>query len=286
MTRLDPRLNVYRGDLADARLEGQVKAGSFVAGEPVVLAAGVANLHRRPEDTAPVDTQILAGEGLKVFEWADGWAWVQADRDGYVGYLRAEALGEPGIGPLPTHRVRLLRTPLFPEPDIKAPPRDFLSFLTPVAAVGERGRFVERAGGGWLFTGHLAGHDESLGDPVETAHRFLNAPYLWGGRSFYGVDCSGLVQLAFAAAGLELPRDSDQQESCAALGARLPRDATPERGDVIFWKGHVAIALDAASVLHATAAPLLVTVEALAAVDARARADSPEGITAIRRPQD
>jgi cell wall-associated NlpC family hydrolase len=286
MTLPDPRLNAIRGDLADVRLRGRVEAKSFVEGEPAVQAAGVANLHRRPAADAPVDTQILAGEGLRVFDRKDEWAWVQADGDGYVGYLRAGALGEAGIGPGPTHRVALLRTPLFPEPSIKAPPLDFLSFLSPVAALGERGRFVERAGGGWLFAEHLAPHDAVLGAPVEIAHRFLNAPYLWGGRSFYGVDCSGLVQLAFAAAGRALLRDSDQQEGCEALGARLPVDSAPERGDLIFWKGHVAIALDAASVLHATAAPLRVVVEPLAAVDARARADSPDGITAIRRPRD
>lgn len=279
---LDPRLHAYRDDLADAALQGRIEARRWSEGRRAQVAAGVVGLHRRPDPAAPLDSQLLSGEAVRVFETRAGWSWVQNEADGYVGYCRSAALSADLHAP--THRVAPLSTPLFPEPSIKAPVAERLSFWGMVSAVGESGRFVERAEGGWVFAGHLVPLERTEPDWLSTAHRFLGLPYIWGGRSGLGVDCSGLVQLSLSAAGRPVPRDSDQQAASDALGRALPLDTTPRRGDLLFWKGHVGIALGDGQALSATAFPLMTVIEPLAALHARACQDSPEGLVALRRP--
>ncbi len=282
---LDPRLNAVRPDLADKALEGRVAAARFVEGRPAQLRVGVAPLRRRPEDSAPQDTQLLSGETVAVFEekesGGDTWAWVQNRRDGYVGYLKAAALSAE-VHPV-THWLKVLRSPVYPAPDIKTPPRDWLSLSGQVAVVGTQDRFSEIASGGWVYSAHLAEAGQTEPDHVATARRFLGVPYFWGGKESLGIDCSGLVQVALHCAGLACLRDTGQQENDASLGQALPPDTTPEYGDLIFWKGHVALALDATTVLHATGGPMLTVIEPLKDIDARARAESGAGITVVRR---
>ncbi len=280
MSGLDRRLNAYRDDLADARLRGRVAAARFVEGRPASLGVGAAGLRRAPGGR--LDSQLLFGEPLLVFdERGDGWAWVQSQADGYVGYVEAAALAAPA--PAPTHRVAVRSTFLFPEPDIKAPVRATLTLTTGLAVTGRAGRFAETPHG-YVWAEHLAEPAAAPRDPVEAALEFLYTPYLWGGKSAAGVDCSGLVQLAMTAAGFACPRDTDMQETHEALGPAVDPAAPPQRGDLIFWTGHVAIALDAETVLNATAHFLSTVIEPLAELDARARADSPGGVTTIRRP--
>lgn len=280
-TPLDPRLNAFRDDLADAALEGRVEARRFVEGRPAQVAVGVAALRRRPELEAPQDTQLLSGEMVTVFETQDGWAWVQNWSDRYVGYVAAPALTAE-TRPA-THSVRVLRTPVYPEPDLKTPVFDWLTMSGQAAVVGESGKYSELATGGWVFTAHLAEAGETAPDFVATARAFLGTPYLWGGKESLGLDCSGLVQVALHCAGYHCLRDTPHQEGDASLGQALPPDTTPVYGDLIFWKGHVAFALDAATVLHATGGPMLTVIEPLADIDARARAESGGGITTVRR---
>ena len=282
MSQLDRRLNASRPDLADSRLRDIVESPRFVEGEESRVLTGIADLRRAPSATAGLDSQLLSGEALRVFDRRDGWAWVQNESDGYVGYCEEAAL-DSALPPA-THFVRALHTPLFPEPDLKTPPIDWMSYGGAVAALGESGPFLERAGGGWIFAGHLLAKDAVGGDFVEDALRFVGTPYLWGGRSGIGLDCSSLVQLTLRLAGIECRRDSDQQEADPALGARLAPDSAPKRGDLIYWGGHVAIALDSEIVVNATGHSLNVAVEPLAAIDARARAESGEGIHCLRRP--
>lgn len=279
---LDSRLYAHREDLADAGLRDRVAAARYAQGRRAQVAAGILGLHRRPDPAAPLDSQLLSGEIVRVFETRAGWSWVQNQADGYVGYCRSEGLSAEVRAT--SHRVVALSTPVFPEPTIKAPVAQRLSFWGTVSAVREQGRFLERAEGGWVYAAHLAETDWREADWLATALRFLGLPYIWGGRSGLGVDCSGLVQLSLSAAGLRLPRDTDQLAASPALGRSLPLDATPRRGDLIFWKGHVAIALGEGAVLNASAFPLMTVVEPLANLDARARQDSPEGIVALRRP--
>ncbi|MGP1255299.1 MAG: C40 family peptidase [Kiloniellales bacterium] len=279
MSALDRRLHAFRNDLADARLRGRVEAGRFVEGRPATLGVGTAALRRTPGGR--LDSQVLLGEPLTVFEERDGWAWLQSDSDGYVGYVETGALAPRG--PEATHRVAARSTLLFPEPDIKAPIRDVLTLTTAVAVTGREKRFAATPQG-YIWADHLAPLGETRPDHVETALGFLHTPYLWGGKSVAGVDCSGLVQLALTAAGLACPRDTDMQEASELLGPLVDPAAPAQRGDLIFWKGHVAIALDAETVVNATAHYLSTVVEPLAELDARARTDSPDGITARRRP--
>lgn len=288
MPELDPRLNAYRADLAAESLRGQVDAPRYARGRPAQVARGSAGLRRRPDADAPLDTQLLSGEAVLVYDEAGGWAWVQNATDGYVGYVEAAALAAPG--PPTTHTVAALRTFLFPAPDLKAPPLDALSMTGGVAVVGAEGAYSEvRLGAevrGWVYSRHLAAREEVAPDYVETALRFLGVPYLWGGKDSLGLDCSGLIQVALHRAGIACPRDTGMQE--AALGRAV--DWTPgrtqlARGDLVYFPRHAAIALDAETVVNANAHAMMVSVEPLAALEARVKAESGgTGITAVRRP--
>jgi cell wall-associated NlpC family hydrolase len=270
---LDRRVNAFRDDLADERLRGQVDAPRFVAGETGVIVAPSAPLRRAPRDDAPLDTEALAGERARVFETKDGWCWLQLERDGYVGYAPAAALGAPG--PAPTHRVAVPRAHVYPQADIKTPPLSWLPCGAEVAATPLGQRFAKLAGGGYAIARHLAPLDAPAPDPVAVAESFLAVPYLWGGKTALGIDCSGLQQVALAAAGHRAPRDSD-------MLARWGRDATAApraRGDMLFWSGHCGMLRDAATLLHANAHHMQVAVEPLD--EALARIGPP---VAIRRP--
>jgi cell wall-associated NlpC family hydrolase len=181
----------------------------------------------------------------------------------------------------PTHTVAALRTYLFPAPDLKTPPLDMLSLGAAVTVTGTDGKWSAIAGGGHVYTAHLLAPGAHAADPVDTALRFMEAPYLWGGRTSLGLDCSALVQLALAAAGVACPRDSDQQ--AAAIGALVATDGAGHafgRGDIVFFPGHVGIMADATDLIHANAFHMRVTREPLADVVRRA---GDKGITAVRR---
>lgn len=283
MDALDPREHAFRRDLADAALEGRVEAARFVEGRPAAVRRGLADLKRAPRDDAPLDSQLLFGERLRCFEKAAGWAWVQAEGDGYVGYVRSEALGPAPAEP-PSHRVGVPATHLYPEPDLKAPALDVATMGARARVVGTRGAFSETAEG-WLVSGHLRPLDDVAPDHVETALGFRGLPYLWGGRSAFGLDCSALVQLALDQAGLACKRDSDQQAE--SLGTRVDDGETPRHGDLIYMPGHVVIALDETLVVNANAHHMLVSVEPLADVLERVAAECgrppAESVDAVRR---
>lgn len=268
----DPRLTPAREDLAFEGLRGRIDAPRYVEGEIKQVAVPVAPLRRRPASDAPLDTQALYGEEARVLDedW-EGWAWVQLQADGYVGYMPAEALAP--LGPAPTHKVKAQLAFLFPGPDIKLPPRETLPFGSKVSVRAESGLFRATAEG-FFHQAHLAPRDDMEDDPVAVAARFLGVPYLWGGRSSLGLDCSGLVQTALTACGLPCPRDSDMQE--AALGAPLDLAGPFRRGDLLFWPGHVALVETPDILLHANAFHMAVAREPLQPALARiAAAGSP-----------
>ena len=221
------------------------------------MLQGVTDLRVAPSASAPLGSQLLSGETVTVYDETDAWAWVQNGADGFVGYVTAESLTNQVHDT--THRLTALRSFLFPEPDIKAPPLDTLTIAGQVAVVGERGRFSELA----------------------TALRFLGTPYLWGGKCSLGLDCSGLVQVVLALAGIPAPRDSDMQ--AGSLGEPLAESAPLRRGDLVYFPGHVAIALDDTNVVNANAWHLQVTTEPLADVVARVQAECGRGIEVVRR---
>ena len=275
---LHPRLTPARPDLAARHLEGKVAAGRFVDGEAREVIEPQVPLRRLPAPDVLLDTEALMGERVTIYETSDeGWAWGQLDADGYVGFMPANGLAAPG--PAPTHRVSALRTLVFPAPSLKLPPIGALPLGARVAVLRTEGRFAVTASGGCVPVQHLASADSREPDFVAVAERFLGTPYLWGGKTSLGLDCSGLVQVALTACGIACPRDSDMQ--AAALGHAVADD-TWRRGDLIFWRGHVAIARDDKTMIHANAFHMAVAIEPIAEGIARIR-QSAGAVTSIRR---
>ncbi len=281
---LDPRLTPARPHVADLRLRDRVAAARYVAGTPRRVTAPAAPLRRAPAADAGLDTEALLGDAVDLYDAADGYAFVQLARDGYVGYLPADSLGP--VDPEPTHRVTALRTFLYPAPDLKRPVLGHLSLGARLAATGEAGAYLETPGG-YVFARHCAPVDARAPDYAATAARLAGTPYLWGGRTSLGLDCSGLVQLCLDAAGLPCPRDADMQER--ALGRALPFDpARPDfaglrRGDFVFWRGHVGLMGDPETLIHANGHHMAVAAEPLAEAVARIAAHSFGAVTGIRR---
>jgi len=257
---LDKRTNAFRPDLAASHLRGEVESRHFVDGTVYEVIDPIADVRRAPAPDAALDTQALFGERVTVYETTDeGWAWGQLASDNYVGWLPANALATPGDAA--THRVIVPRTLCFPGPDIKLPPLAALPLGATVAIARQEGRFSVAQNGWHLPAGHVAPLAATYRDFVAVAEMLLGAPYLWGGKSVLGIDCSGLVQVSMHAAGLACPRDSDMQQD--ALGQTVAiEDVT--RGDLVFWKGHVAIARDARTLIHANAFHMMVAQEPLA----------------------
>ena len=283
-TMPDRRLNAWRADLADEQLKDLVAAPRYVAGVPRQIVAAAAPLRRAPRPDAALDTEALCGERVNVFDEAEGWVFGQLETDGYVGYLPAEALGS--VGPPPTHRVSALRTFVFPAADLKQPPTACLSLGATLAATRHDDRYMLLADGGFVRSVHLAPVASFEVDFVAVAERFLGTPYLWGGKTSIGLDCSGLVQVSMAAAGRNVLRDSDMQE--ATIGEALGPDAADaqgglRRGDILCWPGHVGIMVDATRLLHANAFHNETVIEPVAeAISRIAAAGSP--LRQIRRP--
>ncbi|ESZ57937.1 NlpC/P60 family protein [Mesorhizobium sp. M1004] len=266
MTARDARLHAFRSDLADARLKGEVSADRFVTGRPARITASVADVRKAPRPDAGVNTQVLFGDDVLVFEEAEGWAWVQAERDGYVGYVGATMLGAREHAP--THIVTAPRTFLYPGPDLRFPISGQLSMGSTVTVTGAaetRGtHYALLPSGEALIAGHVRPVSDIAADCVSVAEMFIGTPYLWGGTSGFGIDCSGLVQLAMRMAGRNVLRDSDMQ--AAGLGEPLdpgPDYAGLKRGDLVFWKGHVAVMTDAETMIHANGHTMLVSREGL-----------------------
>jgi cell wall-associated NlpC family hydrolase len=282
MAAFDPRLTPARPDRAASHLEGEVEAARFVEGKAREVVEAQAPVRGSPAPDAPLMTEALKGERVTVYDTTEeGWAWGQLEADGYVGWLPANALAEPGLPP--THKVAALRTLVFPAPSIKLPPIEALPLGARLAIVRNEAQFAVAASGGFLPSAHLVPVDSTAEDGVAIAEMFLHAPYLWGGKTSAGVDCSGLVQVALTACGMPCPRDSDIQER--VLGRQLdpaPGFSDLRRGDLVFWKGHVAIVRDDRSLIHANAFHMAVTIEPIRAAVERIHATGSK-VSCVRR---
>ena len=282
MADLDPRVTPFRADLAAKFLEGKVRALRYVEGRTFEIIVPQAPLRGEPRPDAPLLTEALMGERVTIYDAdAEGWAWGQLQSDNYVGWLPQSALSAPGAAP--THRVSALRTFTFPGPSIKLPPLDALPFGARVAIARSEDRMAVTASGAYVPMVHLRSVGENEREFVAVAERFLGVPYLWGGKTALGLDCSGLVQIVLAACGVACPRDTDMQEKALGKSVAFGADHSGlDRGDLVFWKGHVAIVRDRATLIHANAFHMAVAVESIADAIARVR-DAGSDITSVRR---
>ena len=278
MADFDPRIMPARPDIAAEYLRGKVQAARYVAGETREIREPSTPLRVAPVPDARLFTEALKGDRFTIYETHDeGWCWGQLASDGYVGWIATNALIAPGAAP--THRVSAVRTLAFAQADIKDPPLESLPRGALVAVTRMEGRLAATAGG-FIPSTHLMPIGDNEKDFVAVAERFLGTPYLWGGKTANGIDCSGLVQISLIASGIVCPRDSDMQEN--ALGAPLASATDLRRGDLIFWKGHVAIARDSETMIHANAFHMAVTVEPIREGIARIR-ESGSNVTSARR---
>ena len=266
MSGIDRRLNAFRPDLADERLRGKVEAQRFVAGRRMRVLAPVLDVLSQPRFDAGLDTQFLAGEAVSVFDEREGFSWVQSERDAYVGYVASDGLSPADSGP--THVVAVPRTFAYREPDMKSRVTAAFSIGSAVAIAGlatTRGTdYALLASGEALIAAHLRPSDTMTADWVTVAEQLERAPYLWGGASAFGIDCSGLVQLSMRMAGREVARDTDMQAGTIGEALVVGDDlAGLARGDLVFWKGHVAIMTDERSVIHANGHTMMVSREPL-----------------------
>lgn len=279
---LDPRRHAFRPDLAASSLEGKVTSLRFTEGENRQVRWPVVPLRAAPDVGMPFVSELLFGERVTVYDVRDGWAWVQAERDSYVGYAPADSLSNVVVAP--THKVSALAAIVHPAPDIKSPPLAILPMGAEVTVVESGETFHRLSDGGFAAARQLAVLGRSARDFVDVAEGFLGTPYLWGGKTHRGIDCSGLVQVSLCAAGIGAPRDSDMQSAEIGLPVAASADLDDlERGDLVFWKGHVGIMIDGLLLLHANAHHMAVAMETLPEAVARiARSTGP--VSAIRRP--
>lgn len=272
----DRRITPANRRVAHVSMQGLVSAERFVRGTWRCVTAPVADLLTRPG--GPRDRQLLKGARVLVLEEEEGHAFAQAERDGYVGYIPLAALGADAKA---THWVSAPATHLYPEPTIKMRERALLSLGARLTIVADHGKFSETDEGAFVISRHLQPLGDWAEDPVDVAESLLGTPYLWGGDSREGIDCSGLVQLSLLACGLPCPADSDLQEQ--GLGRALDEGEIPHRGDLMFWKGHVAFVSGPDRILHASGHAMMVTYEGMQAATDRIAASGDGEVTAIKR---
>lgn len=259
---LDPRLHAYRDDLADERLRGTVTARRFVEGRPARVVSGRAAVRRAANPSAPLDTFYCYGEPILVFEETGNWAWCQSLDDGYVGYAERKQIAL-GAAADPTHFVATMGSYLYEQPDMKSPVVDFLprhsAVIVAESGIVTRGTDYARLDtGGFLPLGCLSAEPPRSPDIVTAAERYLGSPYLWGGKNFFGIDCSGLVQNVFRDIGVTVPRDTDMQRDTIGETVTIQSEGDLRRGDLLYMPGHVLIYAGGGEVIHASDGVMMV----------------------------
>lgn len=272
---VDPRLTPANDRVAAAKLRGSVDAPEFVEGTTVQCRASAADLLDEPDGARAA--QLLFGDLFEVYERRDGYAFGQSRFDDYCGYVREDLLGEPAK---PTHWITVPASHLYPEPNVKARTMGAAYFASEVTVDQESGMWARLHSGQFIPKSHLAVIGSRFDDPVAVADLFLGTPYLWGGNTRYGIDCSGLIQVALRSCGHDCPRDSDMQEE--QLGETIDLDRV-NRGDLLFWKGHVAFVAGADKILHANAHHMACAYEGMEAAISRIEAAGDGPVTSAKR---
>jgi cell wall-associated NlpC family hydrolase len=273
---LDRRIHAARGDLADLALAGTLFSAHYARAVPLTCVAPGAPILSAAAPASEAVSELLRGETFHALDVTTDWAWGFCGHDGYVGYIRRDALDAEEQ---PTHRVVAGAAPLFSAPDIKSPIADY--WPRGARFCGEQqGDFITCAEG-FVHVRHATPIGARAQDWVAVAESYLGQPYVWGGRGHRGIDCSGLVQVALGAAGIAVPRDTDLQ--CEGIGAPIDSKAGLKRGDILFFPGHVGIMVDGRTLLHANAHWMAVVSEPLADVVARLADAHIEPIIARRR---
>jgi cell wall-associated NlpC family hydrolase len=264
----------------DPRLSPVLQDGMI--GKPFRVVHGIVPLRPRPGSDAGIDTELVFGEPVQLFEDAEGWSYVQAERDGYVGYLVSHAIGK--AGELATHSVKALRTYVYAGASIKVPDPILIPQGALLTVVGIEKDFYKLDTGGYVFAAHAQPINDVQSDYVGVAEAYIGTPYLWGGRTSIGLDCSGLLQTSLRAAGIAAPRDSDMLERFFPVSVPITDDlAGLKRGDAIFWKGHCGLMQDAHTLLHANGHHMSVASEPLRQAVDRILAKSYGPVTSIKR---
>ena len=279
MTAYDRRITPARPDLAAAHLRGVIDAPRYAEGQRLSVIDAAAPMRKHAAPDAPLETEALHGETVTVYDEVDGWAWGQLEIDGYVGYLPRAALHLPG--PAATGKISALRSFLYPGPGIKLPPLCALTLGTAIAVTEVKGDFAVTPHG-YIYARHISPLAAAAADFVAVCSAFLGAPYLWGGKTSLGLDCSALVQTGLRAAGIAAPRDADMQEHAFGRPSKLSPDLTGlRRGDLVFWKGHVGVMQDAEQMLHASGFQMAVVSEPLREAAARIAAAGGGKVTSV-----
>jgi cell wall-associated NlpC family hydrolase len=273
----DTRMLPANGRVAAAHLEGEVDSASFVEGEMMQCQAAAVDIVGKPNGRRVA--QLLYGDLFLTLEIRNGFYFGQSVHDGYCGWVREDLLGPAQDA---THWVAAPQTHLYPGPNMRLMTHGALYFGSEVAVEAEEGKWSKLTMGSYVPSNHLLPIGTRLDDPVSAADLLLGTPYLWGGSSRYGIDCSGLVQLAWRVCGLDCPRDSDMQEN--EIGRALEPDEAPQRGDLVFWKGHVGLVTDTNRLLHANAHHMAVVYEPLDVAIDRIEVAGGGSVTSIKRP--
>jgi cell wall-associated NlpC family hydrolase len=278
----DPRITPTRGDVAADWLDGYLKAERFVKPIPHTIGCDFVSLYKEPDDNKPIQTQLLYGESFDVLDEKNGWLWGQNLTDGYVGYIKNDRVTKGKHHP--THQVVNIGSWGFERKDLKSKPLQYYSFGALVEVVDMEERFAELSDGSFVMVSHLRAIDAPDTEPVSHAFRFLGVPYLWGGRSAVGLDCSSLIQLCMAQCNIAIPRDADLQyrsigkEIAANLG-----EAQLMPGDLVFWPGHVAMLIDRSNIIHANTRSMAVSIDELAEFARWKGENEGQSIKAIKR---